>query len=84
MREDQGPVSKLDLLQGHVFNEDGVTPVTVAAEVGVDPLGLGRRGIVYTPMNMPDMRNGDMLTFTHAVILCPVCGRLEGDCGCHS
>jgi hypothetical protein len=77
-------MSKIEIIEGHLLNEDGVTPVTMAAHLGVDPLRLGRPGIQYTPMDMPPVRDGDMLTFRHAIMLCGRCGGYEGMCGCES
>lgn len=77
-------MSKIDLVEGTLLSEDGVTPVTVAAHVGVDPLRIGWPGIAYTPLDMPAVRDGDVLTFRHTYLLCGRCGTLETECRCNS
>jgi len=37
--------------------------------------------VSMSPLDMPQVRNGDMLTFQHAILFC-TCGGLEGACGC--
>ena len=73
---------KIDLIEGHMLSEDGVAPVLLSAHTSRNALDLGYPGIVYTPLEMPPMSNGDMLTFRHTVLLCSRCGRLEGICEC--
>lgn len=77
-------VSRLELIQGTLLSENGVTSVTLSAQSGVDPLRIGRPGIMYTPLDLPAVRNGDVLTFRHAIVLCGICGGMEGACGCQT
>lgn len=72
---------KIELIEGMLLSTDGVGPVTVSAHTAPDPIGLGP-GILYQPLDMSAMGNGDVLTFSHAISLCGTCGRPEGICEC--
>jgi len=71
---------KIEIIEGHLLSEDGVAPVMLSAHtMRESPFGIP--AIQYTPLDMPQVRNGDMLTFQHAILFC-TCGGLEGACGC--
>lgn len=72
-------MSKLEIIEGHVLSEDGVAAIPIGVHTTPDAMGLGYPGIVYHPLE--NVRNGDMLTFSHAILLCH-CGGIQGACGC--
>jgi hypothetical protein len=71
---------KIEIVEGVLLNEDGVGPFPISAHTTPNAFGFAGPGIVYSPLG--EVRNGDMVQFTHTIHLCGRCGRPEGICEC--
>jgi len=67
--------SRLDMIEGVHMSEDGVGPVPISARTW-------QNGVVRFDLLGGEIRNGDVIQFTHAIRLCGTCGGVDGACGC--